>query len=211
MAKRRAGLSRPDADNADLADDPLANNDFLFTVDTPPPQLVPGTGPRPGPFPRAKEGSNGPICPHAGHIFKVNPRDNATDVGNPFDTLLRRILRRGIPFGPPLAKPLEGDDGVERGLHFLCYQASIVDQFEFLQQDWANNTTAPTAGGHDFIIGQTTSGVRRMDLPPIVPNKPSEPVKAPVQWVTPTGGGYFFAPSISAIRKELARFGESLA
>ena len=201
-----APVSRtPDMDNTALAADGLSNNDFLFTQDTPPPEFVRGSGATPGTFPRAMEGTNGPVCPHAAHIFKVNPRDQTTDVGSEFDTLTRRILRRGIPFGTSLPDPLKGDDGVSRGLHFLSYQASIVDQFEFLQQDWANNTGAPTAGGDDLIIGQTSTLQRSMDLPPIVPGNPGAKVLASIEWVTPTGGGYFFAPSISAIRDVLGR------
>ena len=196
-----APISRaPGQDDADLAKDPLSNNDFLFTIDTPPPQFLPGRGKGVGNFPRAMEGTNGPICPHAGHVFKVNPRDRSTDIGPDFDTLTRRILRRGIPFGPSLHQPLAGDDGVSRGLHFLCYQASITEQFEKLQQDWANNDDAPTAGGHDLIIGQTATAIRSMVLPPIVPGQAGVTMTAPRQWVTPTGGGYFFAPSIPAIR-----------
>jgi Dyp-type peroxidase family len=206
-----APISRaPGGDDPDLAKDNLANNDFLFTQDTPVPQFQPGSGRLPGIFLPALEGSNGPICPHAAHIFKVNPRDNTTNVGPDFDTLTRRILRRGIPFGVPLADPLKGDDGGDRGLHFLCYQASIVEQFEFLQQNWTNNTGAPTTGGHDLIIGQTATMERTMDLAPIVSGQAGDTVTAPVQWVTPTGGGYFFAPSLSAIRNILAQAGESI-
>ncbi|MBI3408061.1 MAG: Dyp-type peroxidase [Planctomycetes bacterium] len=202
-----APVSRaPALDNPALAKDGLSNNDFLFTVDTPPPDFLPRSGASPGAFPRALESLNGPVCPHAAHIFKVNPRDHVTDVGNEFDTLTRRILRRGIPFGPSLADPLNGDDGVERGLHFLCYQASIVDQFEFLQQDWTNNRAVPpTANGHDLIIGQSPTLERSITLSPIVPGAAGQTVTAPTQWVTPTGGGYFFAPSISAIRNVLCR------
>jgi Dyp-type peroxidase family len=208
VGRRHSGapVSRtPAMDNPALAADGLSNNDFLFTQDTPPPEFLRGSGAAPGTFPPAMEGTNGPICPHAAHIFKVNPRDESTDVGSQFDTLTRRILRRGIPFGTSLPDPLKGDDGVSRGLHFICYQASIVDQFEFLQQNWANNTAAPTAGGNDLIIGQTSTLQRSMDLSPIVPGNPGATVPAPIEWVTPTGGGYFFAPSISAMRDVLCR------
>lgn len=201
-----APVSRtPEVDNTSLADDGMSNNDFLFTVDSSPPEFLPGSGMSPGAFPRAMEGTHGPICPHAAHIFKVNPRDQSTDVGSVYDTLTRRILRRGIPFGVSLPEPLKGDDGLARGLHFLCYQASIVDQFEFLQHNWANNTGGPTAGGHDLIIGETATRQRSLDLPAIVSGKVGKMVAAPVQWVTPTGGGYFFAPSIAAIHDVLCR------
>lgn len=199
-----APISRsPAVDDPLLADDGEANNDFLFGQDTPAPRFRPRHSACP--FPPALEGTNGPICPHAAHIFKVNPRDLATNVGPDFDTLTRRILRRGIPFGPPLADPLAGDDGVERGLHFLCYQASITDQFEFLQQNWANSTGGPKAGGHDVIIGQTPTRVRTIDLQAIIGGHQPETLTAPTQWIRSTGGGYFFAPSISAVRGRFSK------
>jgi Dyp-type peroxidase family len=199
-----APISRsPTNDDAALAEDELSNNDFLFDVDTPVPRFLPSANARPGSFPRAMEASNGPICPHAAHVLKTNPRDLPTDLGNPFDTLTRRILRRGIPFGPPLDNPANGDDGIERGLHFLCYQASIKDQFELLQTDWANNSGPPAGGGHDFIIGQTSDLKRTAELPPTVPDHQGGPITAPTQWVVPTGGAYLFSPSISAIRDVL--------
>ena len=200
-----APVSRsPLKDNPALGNDRLSNNDFLFTQDTPPPDFLPGAGTSHGNFPPAMEGTNGPICPHAAHVFKVNPRDVATNLGPDFDTLTRRILRRGTPFGAPLADPLKGGDGVSRGLHFLCYQASIADQFVTLQQNWANNVAVPVSGGNDMIIGQTATQARSIDLQPIVTGQPGESVTALTQFVKPTGGGYFFAPSISAIRDVLA-------
>ncbi|HEX4610704.1 MAG TPA: Dyp-type peroxidase [Urbifossiella sp.] len=190
----------PQTDLPALAACPLSNNDFLFAVNTPPPVFRPGAA-GPPPFPPAAADPHGFICPHAAHIRKVNPRDQDSDLGDQFDTLTRRILRRGTPYGPPLADP-SADDGVDRGLHFLCYQTSIEEQFEKLQVDWANSTGAPQAGGHDLVIGQTADGVRGFDLS--TPDGASvRPLTAPRQWVTPTGGGYFFAPSISAIRDVL--------
>jgi Dyp-type peroxidase family len=190
------------ADLQALAADDLANNDFLFTTNTPPPLFHLQSGAAPGAFPTAKEDLLGLVCPHAAHIRKMNPRDQPTDLGDQFDTLTRRILRRGIPFGPPLANPLAGDDGVERGLHFLCYQTSIEEQFEKLQQDWANNPQAPLVGGHDLIMGQDRARRRTFDL--FTPDGSSQQtLTAPQQWVMPTGGGYFFTPSISAIRDVL--------
>jgi deferrochelatase/peroxidase EfeB len=179
---------------------PLANNDFLFTANSPPPVFLPSVPP-PKPFPEAPADSNGFICPHAAHIRKMNPRDQDSDLGDQFDTLIRRILRRGIPYGPPIRDPTT-DDGVDRGLHFLCYQTSIEQQFEILQQDWANSPNKPTVGGHDVVIGQTSNQQRDFEL--ITGGGASSlTLTTPTQWVRPTGGGYFFAPSISALRDVL--------
>ena len=199
-------MRTPDADDPALANDDLSDNDFLFDTDTPPPILLPGIPEKPGPFPLAMADVAGLICPHAAHIRKMNPRDSGTDLGDQFDTLIRRILRRGIPFGPPLADP-SADDKVERGLHFLCYQASIEDQFETLQQDWANNLGAPQQGGRDLIIGQVRGALRTMDLSPL-DGGPAQTLTAPRQWVIPTGGGYFFSSfDVGALRDVLCRPG----
>ena len=73
-----------------------------------------------------------------------------------------------------------------------------------LQKDWANATKNPTPGGHDLIIGQTPDGKRTVDLL-VSGQSETQSISAPRQWVKPTGGGYFFAPSISAIRDILSR------
>ena len=193
-------LRAPETDLPALASFSLANNDFLYTANSPPPVLLPGVRP-PKPFPEAPADSLGLICPHAAHIRKVNPRDQDSDLGDQFDTLIRRILRRGIPYGPPINDPAT-DDGADRGLHFLCYQTSIEQQFEKLQQDWANSPNNPTPGGHDVIIGQTANQQRTFELF-TDGGASAQLLTTPTQWVTTTGGGYFFAPSISALRDVL--------
>lgn len=194
-------LRTPNADLPALGACPLANNDFAFTANSLPPIFLPGVHP-PQPFPAATADPLGLVCPRAAHIRKVNPRDQDSDLGDPFDTLTRRILRRGIPYGPPIHDPTT-DDGVDRGLHFLCYQTSIEQQFEILQQDWANNPNKPVAGGQDVIIGQTADQHRTFQL--LANGGASvQNITTPTEWVTPTGGGYFFVPSISALRNVLA-------
>jgi Dyp-type peroxidase family len=194
-------------DNADLARSRNSVNDFLFAADTPLPRFKPGHG-TPEPFPPAASDPLGFVCPCAAHIRKVNPRDQDSDKGDEFDTLTRRILRRGIPFGPPLpASPggqLPEDDGIERGLHFLCYQTSIEEQFELLQMDWANSTNNPKPFGHDMVIGQAAAGGKR-EVQLVTAAGGAQTIQANRTFVTMTGGGYFFAPSISALSQFLAK------
>ena len=63
----------------------------------------------------------GRVCPLGAHVRKMNPRTNK--VGD-----AHRILRRGVPYES------EG----EKGLLFVCYQASLAAGFEYLQGRWAN-------------------------------------------------------------------------
>jgi len=63
----------------------------------------------------------GRVCPLGAHVRKMNPRTNK--IGD-----AHRILRRGVPYES------EG----EKGLLFVCYQASLAAGFEYLQGRWAN-------------------------------------------------------------------------
>jgi Dyp-type peroxidase family len=196
-------MRAPAADDTALAADDLANNHFQFNRDTTPVPLVPlpdypGDG-----FPQARNDFLGQVCPHFAHIRKVNPRDGATDLGVAQDTATRFVLRRGIPYGDSLLgvrNPKPAQLRADRGLVFVAYQGSIVDQFETLIRRWTNTPNQPTLGGHDPIIGQEElHGSRRrfIDVPG------GSRCFLDNEWVIPTGGGYFFAPSISAVRDVL--------
>lgn len=183
----------PDADDQLLGGDERKNNNFGF-------HQAPGD-------------QAGRICPFAAHIRKANPRedkdeDNTTNLTN---TLWHRLLRRGIPFGAPYNPRKKKDDG-NRGLIFAAYMTSIVDQFEFVIQRWVNEPKFKDApvndvprSGHDPIIGQAEdengSRTRHFALPLLQSdgNIKIDIVTIDQEWVIPTGGGYFFSPSIDAL------------
>jgi len=211
-------LRAPEADNRALADDDCANNNFEFGEETDPilPEQkespldctdeIPNSHP-PALFPPSEGDPEGLICPFAGHIRKAYPRDDTSSTlpeTSEVTTQTHRILRRGIPFGEPLRQIPFFDFG-ERGLLFLAYQTSIVEQFEFILKQWVNNPNfkEPRAG-HDLIIGQNnTPGADRERQFTITFTRNGvehrEVISTRVDWVIPTGGGYFFSPSIAAL------------
>lgn len=147
----------------------------------------------------------GRACPSFAHIRKVNPRDLPTDKGGPDRTLTFAVLRRGIPWGEPFPSTPAGQalDRGDRGLLFLCYQTSIKDQFETLNTDWMNRRNGPEGdAGHDLLVGQGDGPDRER----VADLRGAESGAAPAriatlsEWVTPTGGGYYFAPSVPALR-----------
>ncbi|MEZ4295049.1 MAG: hypothetical protein R3B70_08720 [Polyangiaceae bacterium] len=99
----------PEGDNPALGNDSLANNHFRYDAPTCPVTLARGHKDE---YPNAKADPIGLVCPMAAHIRKVNTRDSANDDGGTVGTYVRRIIRRGLPFGAPLVRSI-GPDGVE--------------------------------------------------------------------------------------------------
>ncbi|MBV9198848.1 MAG: Dyp-type peroxidase [Alphaproteobacteria bacterium] len=149
-------------------------------------------------------------CPYAAHIRKVYPRDDLDEA----EAQRHRIIRAGIPFGPEVAAG-ETVTRHSRGLMFVCYQTSIERQFEYIQRHandpgFVGGKRRPDGGtvtpGHDPIIGQAPgNGARSMDEP--YPNYPAgnrrTTLEIPSQFVVLTAAGYFFMPSITALRTVL--------
>lgn len=114
---------------------------------------------------------------------------------------MHRILRRGIPYGAdfvpgeqlyPGTGPVPDDQ--DRGLLFLCYQASIENGFEFIQHSWINNSDFPDPGqadGQDPIVSQNQDA-------PMFPLGNVHLTTS--RWVITTGADYFFSPSIPALQ-----------
>jgi Dyp-type peroxidase family len=188
-------LIDPLQDDPILGANPLLNNDFDFDVD-----------------------SAGRRCPFAAHIRKAYPRNDLTPAqgtgserarreASENNTETHRILRRGIPFGEEVtdAEKDASETRQERGLMFVCYQTSIVNQFEFIIRNWVNNPNFAPAGntpGFDPLLGQDGAHAPRNveGLEPSYPSGPrGRPVTLPIDFIVPTAGGYFFMPSLSAI------------
>jgi Dyp-type peroxidase family len=144
-------------------------------------------------------------CPIGAHVRRTNPRDSldpdpgsqkSIDIGN-----RHRLLRRGREYGPiattdQLASGV--DDGIERGLHFLCLSANIARQFEFIQHTWVNS--AKFSGLYedpDPLVAGRREGADCFTIP-------GHPVRTRLtglpQFVTTRGGAYFFLPGLKAIR-----------
>ncbi len=150
--------------------------------------------------------TDGSKCPFHGHIRKSNPRSSmSTENGNGMEEAKKHIMaRRGIPFGTRTDNPNDGHlynkpEG-NVGLLFMSYQASISNQFEFIQNQWVNEPSFPhSEDGIDPIIGQAA----RKDKG-IFASKwgDSSTLKRAgfEQFVHMKGGDYFFAPSMSFLK-----------
>jgi len=143
-------------------------------------------------------------CPFHAHIRKTNPRGDiprnlAHGASEESVERLRRITRRGIPFGvrntlPGQEQSLDDLPTGGVGLLFMCFQASISNQFAFMQRSWANTPDFVLPGtGPDPVIGQT---VGAQNWHPIYGAATPTVSFSFGQFVTLKGGEFFFAPSL---------------
>jgi Dyp-type peroxidase family len=200
-------MRAPDADNPSLAQDDCERNNFGFLHTVPESHDAHNgnghNGKREGHQLQKSSGDLlGLICPQAAHIRKVYPRDHPTSEISEANVEMHRLIRRGIPYGAPYPAP------EERGLLFLAYQTSIERQFEFITRAWLNNPHLRDGDdGYDPIVGQNSSkGQNRvrafyLSLPNPDGSVVKKRIELPRDWVVPTGGAYFFTPSISALKE----------
>ena len=133
-------------------------------------------------------------CPLGAHIRRTNPRD-ALGWGD-VRSKRHRIIRRGMPYGEPLPRGVLIDDGAERGLAFVCFNASIERQFETIQRQWCNDGNIFGLGrDRDFLLGgpegegkMTIQGHQPLFLSP------------PLPFVQTRGAEYLFVPGLDALR-----------
>ena len=166
----------------------------------------------------------GARCPFSAHIRRSNPRD--WQLGQtPDESLelsnLHRILRRGRPYGPPVepnmsaallsmraTEPVTGvGDRARRGLQFLCFNANLDRQFEFIQHQWCNNPNfASQASAPDPVFGAACPAHSTGDAPGLMVQSDVAHGLVPradngmQRFVRVVGSGYFFMPSIPAVK-----------
>jgi hypothetical protein len=100
-----------------------------------------------------------------------------------------------MPYGPPLPDGAD-DDGVPRGLLFVCLQASIARQFEIVQTQWCNDGNAFGLGAQPDPI----TGPAGVEVAHMIEGSPPQVVSPLRSCVECRGGEYFFVPGIAALR-----------
>jgi deferrochelatase/peroxidase EfeB len=171
----------------------------------------------------------GTRCPLGAHIRRTNPRnaDFPAHTSGLLSKLIRtlgfdsparredlvastrfhRLLRRGREYGDAVSlEQALTDAGTqqETGLHFICLNANLQRQFEFVQSAWIvspkfnglRDESDPLLGSRaaDYAGGRTDS----FSMPQ--PDGPTRCLSGLPQFITVRGGGYFFLPGIRALR-----------
>ena len=93
----------------------------------------------------------------------------------------------------------------ERGLHFLCFNSDIERQFEFVQQQWCNNSKFAGLNSDSDPIAGWHEGPEKVGMDPPTFTIPNPPLRyrctGMKRFVTVKGSGYFFMPSISDVKR----------
>ena len=172
----------------------------------------------------------GTRCPFGAHIRRANPR-TADYPNQPSWWLTRvwsklgfaskamradimasarfhRIMRRGREYGPGLTPEQAVQDAPaddpKRGLHFVCLNANITRQFEFVQNAWLMSTKFNGLNGEsDPLLGNRTpigDGASTDNF--TIPQTQGLPrrIEGMPQFIRVRGGAYFFLPGIRALR-----------
>ena len=171
MGRWRSGaplVLAPNKDDPELGADSRRTNDFAY----------------------ADKDPYGYACPLGSHIRRMNPRDTATNMNR------RKMIRRGGTYGPPLPEGAP-EDGKERGIAAFIGCGSLVRQFEFAMNVWANDPSFHELGNErDPFVG-TQDGTYDMTIP-------HRPIRKKITglpaFTTVRGGAYFFLPGIKALR-----------
>ena len=172
---------------------------------------------------------NGLRCPFGAHIRRANPRTGDMPGGQQglIERLIRmlgvfhsdlqedlvaasrfhRIIRRGREFGRRLSPDQAADPAAPdpaSGLHFICLNANIARQFEFVQNAWLMSAKFNGLGNEsDPLLGNREphpAGAPTDSFGISLPNGVTRRVRGLPQFITVAGGGYFFLPGLRALR-----------
>jgi Dyp-type peroxidase family len=130
---------------------------------------------------RSPDGSPLKKTPAGSHVGKAVPAKK-------FGPERRRLMRRGIPYGPSF----DDDPQAERGLIFNAFMASIGRQYEYVQCLWANRSDFPKPRtGADPVIGAPDALDARY---------PPAGLSSAARYVTTRAAVYAVAPGIAGLR-----------
>lgn len=175
------------------------------------------------------EDRDGMTCPVGAHVRRANPRNADFPAGtrglwsklvrtsgfgrtsmredNIASTRFHRLLRRGREYGNKLTaeerlQPAP-PDAASTGLQFICLNANIARQFEFVQNAWLMSSKFDGLDGEsDPLLGsrKPVAGcpVDQFSLPK------ADGVRTLIhglpRFITVRGGAYFFLPGVRALR-----------
>jgi hypothetical protein len=156
-------------------------------------------------FAYGTEDPDGLRCPFGAHIRRANPRDSLEpgSADGVKITNRHRILRIGRSY----------QSGNARGLMFMCLNADIERQFEFIQQTWVR---APSFHGLENEVDPLVAGPLKPHGQMTIPT-----VHGPVlltgfgEFVRVRGASYFFLPGrrafafLMAVARRRASYAEA--
>ena len=150
-------------------------------------------------------------CPVGAHMRRINARGQPiTGQGQPGGSNnTHRLIRRGMPYGPAY-DPKQPNDGVERGLLGYFINSSIENQYEFVLQNWINDSEFAGAvrlppKARDPMIG-TQNPAESIFVIPQPDGRPPIKITGFSSFITTKAAAYCFLPSITAI-KFIAKLG----
>jgi Dyp-type peroxidase family len=165
----------PDQPDQSIVNDPARSTNFTFSKDP-----------------------EGTRCPIGAHVRRVHPRDAFGFNGKLVDR--RRITRRGLPYGKAVPEGEPVSDTDEHGVIFIALNASLVRQFEFIQQQWINyGNDAHQGNDKDMLLGNHGGHGRYAIQGDATSTNPPFVCSHLPNFVELRGGDYFFLPSITAL------------
>ncbi len=229
LADLQTGLPLPGVNPSDRA-----VNGFLFDADPdglscPVGAHIRRANPRTGDAPAEEEGAIDNLLTTMGLTTRRLRRPTSSTLPWPRNTTVwpylrheddaiasarfHRILRRGREYGNKIDRAAALDPSTpdpDAGLQFLCLNANISRQFEFVQGAWlANSKFAGLTGEQDPVTGNrepfptpplaaTPQRTDSFTRPGAEPNR--RRASGMPQFVTVKGGAYFFLPGLAALK-----------